>query len=63
MNFFRTDAETKKREELKERAEYVRRGGSLHGFKPSDITELQNYALEVGDVRLYDNLEARRAQI
>ena len=57
MNFFRTDGETKKQKELIERAQYVRRGGSLNLFKPADVIELQTYAMDIKDNRLYDYLE------
>lgn len=57
MNFFRTDGEREKRSKLIERAAYVRRGGSLDALKPADVIELQTYALDIKDIRLYDYLE------
>ena len=63
MNLFKTDAEIKAGKTLEERAQYVRRGGCLRVFKPKDINELQTYALDIKDIRLYDYLQKFWTQI
>lgn len=57
MNFFRSDAEIQRRKELEDRAAHVRRGGSIQAFKPEDVLDLQEFALDIKDTRLYDHLE------
>lgn len=57
MDFFKTDAEIEAGKTQTERAAYVRKGGSLNIFKPSDIVTLQNYAMDIRDNKLYDYLE------
>lgn len=47
----------KKQKELIENAKYVRNGGDLRKFNASDVLALQEYALTIGDVDLYDHLE------
>lgn len=58
MNFFltKTDKETKPKG-LNDQAIYVRRGGSLAVFTPADVLQLQEYALDIKDIKLYDYLE------
>lgn len=57
MNLFRTDDEIKKRKAIAEKASYIRLGGSLAAFKPEDVIELQTYAMDIKDIRLYDYLD------
>lgn len=42
---------------LDQQAAYVRKGGDLRVFKPAEIVRLQEFALDIKDVRLYDYLE------
>lgn len=43
--------------ELKDRAEQVRTGADFRGWKKADIVQLQEYALDIKDIALYDWLE------
>lgn len=47
----------KKRIELEDKIRYVKNGGDLKRFKSSEIIALQEYALDIKDVALYDELE------
>lgn len=42
---------------LEELAQYVRSGGSLKQLKKKQVLTLQEYALDIKDIRLYDMLE------
>lgn len=47
----------KKKQELEERAAYVRNGGDLKRFKANEVIALQDYALGTKDLDLWDTLE------
>lgn len=57
MNFL-NDSENEERKELTKLADYVRRGGLMSALSPAKVVKLQNYALDIKDVRLYDYLES-----
>lgn len=48
----------KTRTELETMAQSIRRGGSFHNFSPADVLALQEFAMDIKDVRLYDVLES-----
>lgn len=57
MNFFKTDTEVKERERIKELARTVRAGVDLRKLKADDVLAMQEYALDIKDIQLYDYLD------
>lgn len=46
-----------KKERLEELSKYIKNGGDLRRLTSSEVITLQEYALNIGDVDLYDDLE------
>lgn len=43
--------------EIQNKIRYVKSGGELNVFSPEEIAEMQEFALDSKDVRLYDYLD------
>lgn len=48
---------------IQEKIEFIRSGGHLGVFRPEEIKELQEKALDMKDVQLYDYLDRYWTQI
>jgi len=46
-----------KREELEREAQLVRKGKSVSEYKNQEVIDLQDYALSINDIDLYDKLQ------
>lgn len=48
---------------LSDKINYIKNGGHLGVFKPEEIMEIQEKALDIGDVQLYDYLDRYWTQV